>query len=473
MVCLVPTDLRRERLLAMQNHEGKKYGALQLEDEEEEEDQQKIVEKYKLALIMTLVVILGPANFVLYKIMFEAYGSDGSFFVSNAVNIIYVLIGGIVLGIAEWRGEIDRDVNNTSHVKFMVMASCDGLAGFLAAMGAVYTSGSVQQLLNQTLIPFTMLMSFILLGKLSSTQHIVGAAIILIGVAVVLTPHMFADNSEPTLRHSHTLVLVSSIVYCLSNLPFAVAYVYKEYGFKDLNIHPIHLTQWVSVYQCIIGFLVMPLQMIPGFGSENGMTIEQSLNGMKMGWECFMQQSDRCQENRASLLLWTYCIVNFLYNLAGLYLVKHGSSILNAISGAIILPLTVISFTLPILGVYQEKFDWLTILGLVVVLTGFTVWKAAGLMDTRLPSSGSGSLLANIENGSNQSTPTFPSKREERTKKTSSEHLRISFSPKINSRGPLHKDDYRNKLSGATMTTIVSFQERVIPGGGLGGLDET
>lgn len=316
-----------------------------------------------------------------------------------------------------------------------------------------------------------MLMSFILLGRLSSPQHIIGAGVILLGVAVVLTPHMFGDDSEPTLRHSHTLVLVSSVVYCLSNLPFAVAYVYKEFGFKDLNIHPIHLTQWVSVYQCIIGFMVMPLQMIPGFGSENGMTIKQSMDGMKMGWECFTLQSERCQENQASTLLWTYCLVNFLYNLAGLYLVKHGSSILNAISGAIILPLTVISFTLPILGVYQEQFDWLTIVGLVVVLTGFTVWKAAGLMETRLSSSGSGSLLANIESGSSQSTPTFPNKREERARKASSERLRISFSPKMNSRSPTYEE--RNKLSGATMTTIVSFQERVIPGGGLGGLDET
>ena len=141
---------------------GKKYGSLNIEDDDELEEEKgsKLVEKYKLAFIMCLVIILGPANFVLYKVMFEAYGSDGSFFVSNAVNIIYVLIGGVVLGIAEWRGEIDDDMRNTSHAKFLVMASCDGLAGFLAAMGAVHTSGAMQQLLNQTLIPFTMLMSF-------------------------------------------------------------------------------------------------------------------------------------------------------------------------------------------------------------------------------------------------------------------------------------------------------------------------
>ena len=52
-------------------------------------------------------------------------------------------------------------------------------------------------------------------------------------------------------RRIHTLVLVSSIVYCMANLPTSIAFVYKEYVSKDLNIHPVHLTQWVSIYQCI------------------------------------------------------------------------------------------------------------------------------------------------------------------------------------------------------------------------------
>ena len=59
-----------------------------------------------------------------------------------------------------------------------------------------------------------------------------------------------------------------------------------------------------------------------------------------------------------------------IYNLAGLYLVKHGSSILNAISGAIILPLTVLEFHSSYIGSLPRAFDWLTIAGLCVVLTG-------------------------------------------------------------------------------------------------------
>ena len=38
--------------------------------------------------------------------------------------------------------------------KFIVMAACDGLAGFFAAMGAVYTSGAVR-------IPFMLFLLFL------------------------------------------------------------------------------------------------------------------------------------------------------------------------------------------------------------------------------------------------------------------------------------------------------------------------
>ena len=444
------------------------YGALPMEIDVDEAQWHGIsaetVEKYKLAFIMLLVIVLGPINFVLYKIMFESYGEGGSFFVSNAVNVIYVIIGGVALAYADFKGEISDEVKQTSHVKFIVMASCDGVAGFLAAMGAVYTSGAAQQLLNQTLIPWTMLTSFFMLGKGSTMQQMVGAGIILGGVGVVLTPHILASagvkaaTAETAAYHTHSIVLVASIVYGMANLPFAISFAYKEFGFKDLNIHPVHLTQWVSVYQCIIGIIIMPLQMIPGLGSEDGMTIAESVEGIKYGWRCFLQEEEECAQKHSFALLVSYCAVNFLYNLAGLYLVKHGSSILNAISGAIILPLTVLSFTSPLLGQFKEKFDIMTLVGLIVVLTGFGVWKHADLTTSMSESPSSDSLFASMESSGHiaQSslTPTKGGKFDfkEMGKKMAISPLDISFTPRTNTRTPNGEG------------TRISFQERVIPG---------
>lgn len=50
------------------------------------------------------------------------------------------------------------------HRRYWVMATADGLAGFLSSLGAAYTPGQYQTLINQTQIPFTMVAAFILLG---------------------------------------------------------------------------------------------------------------------------------------------------------------------------------------------------------------------------------------------------------------------------------------------------------------------
>ena len=264
------------------------------------------------------------------------------------------------------------------------MASLDAIAGFLAGMGAVWTAGAMQSLLNQSLIPCTMLMSYLILGTQSSSIQIMGAIVILIGATVVLSPSLIAitigsssdKQEDQAMFHHHLFVVIGALVYAGSNLPYAISFAYKEIGFKDLNNHVIHLTQWVSIYQMIFGFILMPLQAIPGLGSENGMTMQQSSDALKQGWKCFREQNKECADNNAFLLLVAYCLVNFIFNLLGLYLVKYGSIVLNAISYAIILPLTVLGFCMPLMGIYKEGFNWLTIFGLFVVLWGFYLWKS-------------------------------------------------------------------------------------------------
>ena len=181
------------------------------------------------------------------------------------VNLIYVGVGQIVLTYVELQGEITPAMRKIPHSSYMMMAFFDACAGFLAAMGAQKTSGAVQQLLNQSLIPCTMLVSYLWLNRKSSWTQVIGAAVIFLGAGIVILPS-FQQSTNNVLssetRHSHVVVLMASLIYASSNIPTSLAYAYKEYGFKDLSCHVILLTQWVSVYQLIFGFLFMPLQMV-------------------------------------------------------------------------------------------------------------------------------------------------------------------------------------------------------------------
>ena len=337
----------------------------------------KVKARLRLLVIFIITILLGPLNFVLYKVAYAAYGNGNEFFVSNMVNFQYVLFGQGVLWWAQCKGQINPELNSWRvHGKIRVMALLDALSGFLAAMGAVYTTGAMQQLLNQSLIPFTMVAGWAFLGKYPTWKQVGGASVIFLGALVVLLPNLVLSGDSGS-GSAHMMGLVAACVYASSNIPMSIAYTYKESAFKNMQVHVLYLTQWVSIYQLVWGFMLLPLQTIPGLGSKDGLTVSESLHSLRTGWKCFLHEDPVCADNHAAWLLTGYILVNFAFNLMGLYLVKHGSSVLNAISYAIILPLTVISFTFPVLGAYQEQFSWDTLVGLAVVLFGFMIWRSS------------------------------------------------------------------------------------------------
>ena len=302
--------------------------------------------------------------------MFTVYGNNGAFFVSQCVNLVYCFISGTALKYVYMKGEIDDETRSAPHINYVIMGFLDCLSGFLSAMGATNVSGASQQLLNQSIIPFTMFLSYLFLNSHSTYLHIIGAMIIFLGVFIVVLPSFHHHSS------SNNTNSLSILIYFSSNIPFAFSYVFKEYGFKNLSVNVIYLTFWVAIYQLFIGFLMFPLQLLPGMGSANGMSISTIISDFYNGFICFLQLNNYCNNNYTFYLLISYCIINFSFNTAGLYLVKHGSATLNSISYAIILPLTTIAFTFKILGKFHESFQKTTLYGLIIILIGFILWKS-------------------------------------------------------------------------------------------------
>ena len=74
-------------------------------------------------------------------------------------------------------------------------------------------------------------------------------------------------------------------------------------------------------------------------------------------------------------MLMLYLFVNFSFNLMGMYIMKHGSSVLSAVSYSLILPLTVLAFASPLLGRFQEGCPPSALVGLLIVLVGFYIWR--------------------------------------------------------------------------------------------------
>jgi hypothetical protein len=62
-------------------------------------------------------------------------------------------------------------------------------------------------------------------------------------------------------------------------------------------------------------------------------------------------------------------------NTTGLYLTKHGGAVLNSISFSLLLPITTILFSVPLLGEFRESIFPATYVGIVVLITGFAMWR--------------------------------------------------------------------------------------------------
>lgn len=115
-----------------------------------------------------------------------------------------------------------------------------------STLGSVYTPGQYQTLLNQTLIPLTMIVAFILLRTRYSRGEVGGAVVVVVGASLAVIPAVAAGHSVAAVRWWAVLL------YFASNIPMACSSVYKEMGFKDVHLDVYYLTTIVSVYQVLL-----------------------------------------------------------------------------------------------------------------------------------------------------------------------------------------------------------------------------
>ena len=196
--------------------------------------------------MMILLVLVGTANFVVFKLMYSSYGEDNNFFVNQGVNLLFVVYGGAIV-YPRMCMKIGVPEKPFPQRKFLIMGVLDAFGTFFTAMGAVGTPGQYQSLLNQTLIPLTMICSAILLRTRYNWRTVAGAALILAGAAVsvvpsILEPHHLANgtawngsgsnnNKTATGGGSTTrLGYWAYLIYFASNIPMAMSAVYKEIG---------------------------------------------------------------------------------------------------------------------------------------------------------------------------------------------------------------------------------------------------
>ena len=351
-------------------------------------------------LMMFLLVFLGSLNFILVKAMYNAFGSSYAFFANQGVNFLYVLYGGAILQQKMLcTDEITPEMRTFPQTTFFKLAILDAFGTFFTAMGAVYTPMEYQPILNQTLIPFTMLASFLFLGRKYYTMALLGACLIFAGATTSVAPALLQGQSKATSRYRW----YSCLIYMLSNVPMALSAVYKERAFQGRRtVNVWYLCFWVSWYQFLVSFLFIPFLALPFIGGSSTPTPLSELPKQFLdGFNCWLGKEPDCVCNSfwihfpkdpsnvgsspavkgihcplgpPLLLIPLYTLINFLYNGAGLIMTKHGSAVLRYISYAMILPITTIVGA----PIFNERVTVFTYIGLGIVIVGFGLYQSRG-----------------------------------------------------------------------------------------------
>jgi hypothetical protein len=317
---------------------------------------------------------------------YTGYTAEYGMFVNQGINLLYIVFGGLaVYPRVILTNDITPEMWAFPHKVFMCMGLLDSLGTFFTAMGTAYTPGPLQPLLNQTLIPFTMVASFFFLGTRYLKLELVGALCILLGACVSCIPNLTGTRDDSR--------WYAILLYFCSNIPMACSAVYKEMNFNEATLDVWFLTQWVSIYQFLISFCYLPMLLVPGFGSKEGMTWTQVGHSMSDGFNCYLEVEGSyvtdsttglhvpCSERGTFWLLTGYCAVNIMFNTLGLYLTKVGTATLQSLAYALLLPLTTVTFCAPMLGwwsftaPYKETLSGFTLLGLVLVMAGFGIYQ--------------------------------------------------------------------------------------------------
>lgn len=249
-------------------------------------------ETLMLAFCVIMVVVVGTANRVTFKIM-QLSAANYSYFESQLTTFIYLPVNfGIIAIKLLFTDHITKDDHAFPKWKFLVMGALDSAAGVLIVVGGVQVPGIMQNLLLQLAVPVTMLFSILLLKPATDTwkKHLktfytpfqyIGAVIVLLGLVISVLPSLTGSSGSagPPLW---------DMVFSLATIPTALSGVYKEIAFRkagDMDV--FWLNGWVSLFQFLIGLLYAPLAAL-----AQGLPIKDIPSNLWDGLRCFLLGSN-------------------------------------------------------------------------------------------------------------------------------------------------------------------------------------
>jgi len=346
----------------------------------QEETAKEDKHKQKMLIIsFLLLIVVGLGNKIFQKLQtIPMYNYP--YFLGLFVTFFYIPLSfAYIWPMIGWGKAITKEQRQIPWYKFAVMGVLDGIAGLMQSFAVNYIpSGSLITLLYQSAIPISMIISKFILKAKYGIHHYVGAAVVFVGVVVVLIPSFLPGAASQNANVPQWLQGVWAGVLIASCIPMTLSSVYKEKALGEVEIDVVYMNGWIAIYQ----FLVSVALAVPSAYASN-LTAQQLPYNMADGAKCYVGinsitessgsfRADDCQS--APLYVTLYLFFNVMYNILIIMILKYGSSNILWLAMTIMVPLVNFSFALPFMPQPQPLTVYNDI-GLVVIMLGLVVYR--------------------------------------------------------------------------------------------------
>jgi len=373
--------------------------------------------KWRTWIIAICFLGIQVVNSVFRVKMYQAWGTEYTFFRQQLTNFLYNVDASIVvIYLLIFTDEITPEMRRFPIWKLAVLGFFDGFSDFLSSVGGIGTPGSVQTVLNQTLIFYTMVFAIILLGSRFAPIQYAGGLAVMLGAALTIVPAITnndttddmstgsvmrglgqpeetwaevtscldgVDDASEGFASSVSIHWYSILIYAASILPQAASYTFKEMTFKKFLLNVFYVSCIVSWTQLALVWVFLPIQSLKGFGNVPLSTIPSQF---KEGIQCFFGNQDvivyqnqsplACCSAHVPVVTMIYSITGFTGGILQLFIMKYGSATLAVVLNALTLPLAQLAFSLEfVMGDEREPFTFWSIGGLVLVVAGCLVYN--------------------------------------------------------------------------------------------------
>lgn len=333
--------------------------------------------------LFALATVATALNTVYFKCMMNCYKGDPSagelHDYATFVSVFDILLWAAFMSAVARLGGWKRSARRFGPRDLLRAAGADQLCTLLATVGAPHVPGQAQVLLNQSVLPLTMLLSLVL-GRRYSAAEAIGAGLVLAGASVAAvsqtSPSVPGGRTTAALEDgavpSAEALRMGVVLFSLAQLAAAGAGLVKEVLLRQDSFEPAGDPIALGV---AIAWLRVPLgvALALAFRAREG---SSALAEFRDGWRCFCGAQPRPGDVACARAARNTLLSVALYaaqTLLGLRLTQRSSATLKSIATVTAVPVAQFLLTSELLMTETgaEAYGSGSAVGLGLCLAGF------------------------------------------------------------------------------------------------------